>query len=130
MTPEAVASLTTVPYTLGRVVLTAVRGRIGTAKVFVVTVALPVSMTCVAVDKARVLSAAASVDAAVVVLGLGTMANRGVVVSLHGTVDPVGATTATNVIITGEITLAIRFPPGFETFEGGIKTVTQTTKIF
>jgi len=126
MTPEAVASLTTAPHTLGRVVLTAVRGRTGTAKVFVVTVALPVAMTCVEVDKVRVWAAAASVDAAVVVLGRGTMAGRGVVVAVHGTVDPAGATTTTNVIITGEITLVIRFPPGFGTFEGGIKTVTQT----
>ena len=102
----------TAPHTLGRVVLTAVRGRTETAKVFVVTVALSVAMTCVVVDKAWVWAAAASVDAAVVVMGRGTMADRGVVVAVHETVDPAGATTTTNVIITGEITLAIRFQPG------------------
>ena len=101
-------------------------GRTGTADVFVATVALPAAMTCVAVEKARVWAAAASVDAAVVVMGRVTMVDRRVVVAVHGTVDPAEATTTTNVIITGEITLAIRFPPGFGTFEGGIKTVTQT----
>jgi len=125
-TLEAVASVTTAPHSLGRAVLTVCRWQTETAKAYVTTVALPVSMTYEAAVKARAGAAAAIVFAAIAVVARGTAADRVVVVAVRGTVDPAGATATTNVITTGETTPTTRFPLGFGTFVDGINTVTQT----